>query len=169
MPRRPRLQHLWILCLALLLPVAGAADQAAEAPIPLLAPLAHGRVVELPAELDPGVPSPAEFLGYPLGSRFTHHHRILEYLERLAEASPRVSTWRYGETYEGRPLTLVAVSLSENVARLDELRAAHRRLADPRGLSDDEIDRLAGELPVVVWLAYGVHGNESSSAEAAMA
>jgi hypothetical protein len=126
-------------------------------------------VVDLPAELDPAVPSPAEFLGYPLGSRFTHHQRILDYLERLAEASPRVAIWRYGETYEGRPLTLVAISLPENVARLDELRGAHRRLADPRGLSDDEIDRLAGELPVVVWLAYGVHGNESSSAEAAMA
>ncbi|HLE85863.1 MAG TPA: M14 family zinc carboxypeptidase [Thermoanaerobaculia bacterium] len=167
MPRR--LPLLCLLCALLLAPPVALADQPAEAPVPLLAPLAHGRAVELPAELDPGVPSPAEFLGYPLGSRFTHHHRILEYLERLAEASPRVAIWRYGETYEGRPLTLVAISRPENVARLDELRAAHRRLADPRGLSDDEIDRLAGELPVVVWLAYGVHGNESSSAEAAMA
>lgn len=166
MPRRSRLQLLWVLCALLLAPLAVGA---AEAPVPLLAPLAHGRVVELPAVLDPAVPSPAEFLGYPLGSRFTHHHRILEYLERLAEVSPRVATWRYGESYEGRPLTLVAISLSENVARLDELRAAHRRLADPRGLAAEEIDRLAAELPVVVWLAYGVHGNESSSAEAAMA
>jgi len=164
MPSRSLLQPF----LALLL-LASVPALAVDEPVPLLAPLAHGRVVELPAELDPAVPSPAEFLGYPLGSRFTHHHRILEYLERLAEVSPRVATWRYGESYEARPLTLVAISLPENVARLDELRAAHRRLADPRGLSAEELDRLAAELPVVVWLAYGVHGNESSSAEAAMA
>lgn len=140
----------------------------AEAAIPLLAPLAHGQTLELP-ELDPAVPSPAQFLGYPLGTRFTHHHRILDYLQHLADASPRVTLWQYGESYEGRPLTLLAVSSPENVARLDEIRREHLRLADPTGLSSEEIDRLAAQTPVVVWLAYGVHGNESSSSEVAMA
>lgn len=166
-----RIPSLLVLSACLLVtpwPASVAAQASDDAQIPLLAPLAHGRAVALP-ELDPDVPSPSEFLGYPLGTRFTHHHRLLEYLEHLAEASPRVETRRYGETYEGRPLTLVAVSTPENVARLEELRAERLRLADPRGLSGEEIDRLAAELPVVVWLAYGVHGNESSSAEVAVA
>lgn len=155
--------------LFLALPLAPAAAQEPEGEsIPLLAPLAHGRAVALP-ELEPEVPSPSDFFGYALGTRFTHHHRLLEYLEHLAEASPRVETWQYGESYEGRPLTLVAVSTPDNVERLEELRTERLRLADPRGLSGDEIDRLAAELPVVAWLAYGVHGNESSSAEAAVA
>ncbi len=140
---------------------------AADTP-PLLLPLSHGRQLALPA-LDPDVPSPAEFLGYPLGARFTHHLRILDYLDRLAEASPRVTLWRYGATYEGRPLTLVAISSPENIAHLGEIRARHLRLADPRGLAPEERQRLVEETPVVVWLAYGVHGNESSSSEAAMA
>ena len=145
-----------------------AAAQTSDAPPPLLEPLSHGRRIALP-ELDPAVPSPAQFLGYSLGARFTHHLRILDYLDRLAEASPRVTLWRYGTTYEGRPLTLVAISSPENIARLDEIRQQHLRLADPRGLDPAERDRLLDETPVVVWLAYGVHGNESSSAEAAMA
>jgi hypothetical protein len=142
--------------------------QAAGAATPLLSPLAHGRTLDLP-DLDPAVPSPSQYLGYLLGTRFTHHARILDYLQALADASPRVSFWQYGETYEARPLTLLAVSTPETIAHLDEVRREHLRLADPSGLSSEDIDRLAAETPVVVWLAYGVHGNESSSAEAAMA
>lgn len=166
----PRLATTATVCLLALLPLPVAAqDEAAgTVPIPLLEPLAHGRALALP-ELDPEVPSPSEFLGYPLGARFTHHHRILDYLEHLAQASPRVAIWEYGESYEGRPLTLLAVSSPENVARLDEIRREHLRLADPAGLSSQEIEGLASDTPVVVWLAYGVHGNESSSSEAAMA
>ena len=32
------------------------------------------------------IPSPAEFLGYPIGERFTPHHRILDVLRRAREA-----------------------------------------------------------------------------------
>ncbi|MGD2114258.1 MAG: M14 family zinc carboxypeptidase [Acidobacteriota bacterium] len=153
-----------LLAAALLAVPSASADR----PRALLQPLSEGRVLDLP-ELDPAVPSPAAFLGYPLGTRFTRHARILDYVDALSEASPRVTSWRYGETYEGRPLTLLAVSSPENVSRLDEIRARHARLADPRGLDAEERERLIEETPVVVWLAYGVHGNESSSAEAAMA
>jgi zinc carboxypeptidase len=150
-------------------PPASAAAPAAAAPAPaLLAPLSAGSPPELPA-LDPAVPSPAAFLGYPLGTRFTHWDRITAYLDALAAASPRVKVWDYGSTYEGRPLKLLAVTSPQNLARLDQLRRERLRLADPGDLSREEREQLAERLPIVVWLAYGVHGNESSSAEAAMA
>lgn len=120
-------------------------------------------------DLAPGIPAPAEVLGYELGERFTPHHALVSYLERLAQASPRVALERYGTTYEGRPLLLLAISSEETIARLEEARQEHLRLADPRGLSQADRAALASRLPVVVQLSYGVHGNESSSAEAAMA
>jgi hypothetical protein len=80
-----------------------------------------------------------------------------------------VAIERYGTTYEGRPMVLLAISSEATIARLDEARREHLRLADPRGLADSERAELVGRLPVVVQLSYGVHGNESSSAEAAMA
>ncbi len=132
----------------------------------LLAPLTGGQALDLPP-LDPAVPRPDAVLGYPLGSRFTHWDRIIAYLEAVDAASPRVQMWEYGRTYEGRPLKLLAISTPENLARLDEVRRERLRLADPAGLTSDERQRLMG-LPAVAWLAYGVHGNESSSAEAAM-
>ncbi|MBZ0111866.1 MAG: hypothetical protein K8J08_05365 [Thermoanaerobaculia bacterium] len=135
---------------------------------PWLAPTTDGRGVTLPP-LDPQLPSPAQVLGYPLGADFTPHHRIVDYLEILAEASPRVTLRSYGETYEGRPLLLAFVSSADNISRLDTLAADRRVLGDPGGLTPDQQKQLVERSPAVLWLSYGVHGNESSSAEAALA
>lgn len=138
-----------------------------EGPAPLLAPLSDGSELVLP-ELDPAVPSPQVVLGYSLGSRFTSHDRILAYLARLAEASPRVRMWDYGESYEHRPLKLIAISSAENIERLEDLRRRHLRQISAAAMSGAEADSQAANLPTLVWLGYGIHGNESSSAEAAL-
>ena len=169
-----------LLALALLAglaftPSRGAADSKAEpasagsaAPAAaFLAPLSQGERLELPV-LDGRVPRPDEFLGYPLGSRFTHWERILDYLTALDATSDRVQLAEYGRTVEGRRLALLAISTPGNLGRLDEIRREHQRLADPDRLDKGERERLAERLPAVVWLGYGVHGNEASSAEAAM-
>jgi hypothetical protein len=49
------------------------------------------------------------------------------------------------------------------------VKAGLKRIADPRGLSGADAERLVKELPAVTWLVHGVHGNEISSCEAAMA
>jgi hypothetical protein len=156
------------LAVALSLPSLAAAQAPAPRASALIAPLSHGETLDLPAPLDERVPRPDAFLGYPLGARFTSWDRIVAYLEALDAASPRVKMWEYGKTYEGRPLKLVAVSTPENIERLEEIRKEALRLAEPAGLSSEDRDRIARRSPLVVWLAYGVHGNESSSAEAAM-
>jgi len=134
----------------------------------LIAPLSRGEVLELPAT-DGKVPRPDAFLGYPLGARFTSWDRMLEYIDAVAAVSPRVKLTEYGRTAEGRPLRLVTLGTPENLARLDEIRRDHLRLGEPAGVPESERDRLVQKLPAIVWLAYGVHGNESSSAEAALA
>src|SRR5580658_5415651 len=51
------------------------------------------------------VPTPQQFLGYALGSRFTTHDKIVAYFQRVAmAASDRMLLQEYGRTYEGRPL-----------------------------------------------------------------
>jgi len=157
------LRTLWFLSAALAWSTAIFATDA-----PLVAPLSKGEALDLPAAFDEKVPRPEAVLGYPLGSRFTHWDRMIDDLEKVAAASPRVKMWSYGRTYEGRPLQLLAISSPENLARLQEIRQDHLRLADPGALPEGEKDRLTRSLPLLVWLAYGVHGNESSSAEAAL-
>lgn len=110
------------------------------------------------------IKSPEEFLGYPLGSRFTPHHRIVDYFEYIAsKAGNRVSLFKYGETYEGRPLIVATVSTAENMAKLEEIRKNNLRRAGM--LTDKPADY---KLPVIVWLSYNVHGNEASSSEVSM-
>jgi zinc carboxypeptidase len=157
--------------LTLALALTAALSLAQPAPLTpaaaLLAPLSHGEALDLPA-LDERLPRPDAVLGYPLGARFTSWDRIIAYLEALDAASPRVKMWEYGRSAEGRPLKLLAASAAENLERLEEIRGNVQRLADPTRLASAERDRLLRRTPLIVWLAYGVHGNESSSAEAAM-
>ncbi len=139
------------LCVVCFAPPASAADW--------LAPLSDGAHLEA-VRLNPEIPPPSSVLKAPLGERFTRHDRLLEYLERLAAVSPRVTLHQYGESYEGRPLVLLAISDPANIDRLDALRREHlERLTSAAPVEDE---------PVMVWLGYGVHGNESSSAEAAL-
>jgi hypothetical protein len=73
-----------------------------------------------------------------------------------------------GETNEHRMMHLVAISAPENIARLDQIRANIARLSDPRTTTRQEAERLVAEMPVIIWLNYTIHGNESASFEAMM-
>jgi hypothetical protein len=110
------------------------------------------------------VPTPDQFLGYGMGERFTPHHRILAYFDELAKKSSLVTVQQIGETYEHRPLVLATITSVKNRASLDDIRRNAALLARGEG----DVDAIAKNMPVIVWLAFGVHGNESSSAEAAM-
>ncbi|WP_445384635.1 M14 family zinc carboxypeptidase [Robiginitalea sp. IMCC44478] len=103
--------------------------------------------------------SPAEFLGYELGTQFTRHHEVLNYYNYVAKTLPeQVQLQSYGKTYERRPLMLATLSSRENMARIDEIRAEHMKGIEGAGASEIAI----------VWLSYNVHGNESVSTEASM-
>lgn len=112
-------------------------------------------------------PSPAEILGREAGAEFTGAADALRYARVLAERSDRVRYRPYGTTPEGRELGVLVVSSPANLARLDAATTDRGRLADP-ALSASDAARIASEVPAVVWLMYGVHGDESSSTEAAM-
>jgi hypothetical protein len=118
---------------------------------------------------DPGAPTFEKVLGYGAGERISWHAGVVRYLEALAAAQPqRMKVWEYGKTWEGRRLIYAAVGSEANMRRLEEIKAGYRKLADPRVTGAEEARRLAQTLPAVIWLGYGVHGNEISSPDAAM-
>ena len=82
------------------------------------------------------VKSPEQFLGYPLGARYTPHYNVVNYCRQIAAASPEiVKLQQYGTTNEGRPLLLLFVSAAANMARLDAIRLNNMKLA---GLATDQ-------------------------------
>ena len=115
------------------------------------------------------VPRPQSVLRYDVGEFHTNYAMMERVLERIAQAAPdRVRVMDIGETNEHRMMHLVAVSAPENIQRLAEIKADVARLADPRRTSPEEARRITSASPLVVWLAYTIHGNESASFEAMM-
>ncbi|MDQ3280756.1 MAG: zinc carboxypeptidase, partial [Acidobacteriota bacterium] len=121
-------------------------------------------VLALSSAAQTALPSPQEFLGYTIGARFTPHHRILDYFNELDRRSDLMTMRQIGETYEHRPLVLATITSAKNHAQLDAIRRNAATLANGEG----EVDTAVRDMPAIVWLGFGIHGNESSSAEAAM-
>ena len=110
--------------------------------------------------------TPAEFLGYAVGQKFTPHHRLVSYYERIAQQAPnRVKLIPYGTTNEGRPLMVAIISTPANLERLESIRANNLRLAN---VARDRAAAIETDAPALVWLSYNVHGNEASSSEASL-
>src|SRR5690606_14936319 len=105
--------------------------------------------------------SPAEFLGYEIGTEFSRHADVVSYFEHLSENSKMVKYADYGKTNERRKLTYAIISSEENLANLEQIRTDNLK----------NIGILSGNAnpdKTIVWLSYNVHGNEASSSEAAM-
>ncbi len=110
--------------------------------------------------------SPDEFLGYKIGTRYTPHWKIVNYFQHIAaNASATLKLEEYGQTNEGRPLLLAFISSADNISRLEPIRLNNLRLAN---ISNDKAAPVEENAPAIVWLSYNVHGNETSSSEAAM-
>lgn len=105
--------------------------------------------------------SPAEFLGYELGDRFTRHHKVVDYFLYVSQNSGSVQLEKYGETNEQRPLYVSYISSEENINNLEQIREDNLKRTGT--LKSDFTSEVA-----TVWLSYNVHGNEASSTEAAM-
>ena len=105
--------------------------------------------------------SPSEFLGYEIGSRFTRHHKVVDYFKYVSKTLSNVKLEKYGETNEHRPLYLSYISSQENINNLENIRK--NNLAQTGIISGNADNKTA-----IVWMSYNVHGNEASSTEAAM-
>jgi hypothetical protein len=120
-------------------------------------------------QFDPRVPAPKAVLGYEVGERFTPHHLLMRYLERLAAATPRIRLDTVAQTFEGREVMLVIVTSERNQERLEEIRREAQLVAEPGGERRAEARAAAERLPAIAWLGFTVHGGEASGVEAAIA
>lgn len=107
------------------------------------------------------VRSPSDFLGYKLGTRFTRHHKVIEYFKYVSETSKSVSIEKYGDTNENRPLYVSYISSEENIKNIEKIREDNLKRT---GIKEANPTTEIG----IVWMSYNVHGNEASSTEAAM-
>ena len=112
---------------------------------------------------DESIQSPEEFLGYEIGDQHTRHDLILAYFKYLSSISEKADLITYGKSYEGRTLTLLSISQTENLKNLENIKKEHLKSTMP-----GSIKTINENLPVIINLGYGIHGNEPSGSEAAL-
>lgn len=111
-----------------------------------------------------GIPEPSSVIGHEIGERHLSHDKLVWYLTELAAHSDRVLYQEYARSYENRPLFHLVITSPENHQQLEKIRLGHLKLSDPGQSASLSTD----DMPVVVRLGYGVHGNESSASNAAV-
>lgn len=122
-----------------------------------------------PALAQQNPPELLAVVGHDSGERITRSADVRRYFEALRAANPdRMVMGDYAQSWEGRPLFWAAVGSPRNIARLDAVKAATNALADPRKTSPEQARALINDTPAIVWMAYSVHGNEISPADAAI-
>ena len=119
------------------------------------------------APFDENIKSPEEFLGYPIGEMQTRHDLIVSYMEYLSNVSDKAQILHYGQTYEKRKLVILAISSSDKIIDLEKIRENHISYLDPEHPNYSKESK-PENLPVIINLAYSVHGNEPSTSEAAL-
>ncbi len=115
----------------------------------------------LEAEFDPAIPTLTEMVGHAPGQRITSVSEARRYMQALVDAAPeRVRMVRYATSWEGRPLDYLIFTSPANMTQLGPIQADLATIASGRASN--------GSALPVTWLAYGVHGNEISSTDAAL-
>ncbi len=114
------------------------------------------------------VPTPEQYFGFRLGSdyKLASWEQIVAYFKVLDEASDKLELVELGKSTMGHPFIMAIISAPGNLARLEELKANSRRIAQARGLSDEQARRLAREGAVVVLITCSIHATEVGATQA---
>ncbi|MEX2190501.1 MAG: M14 family metallopeptidase [Bacteroidota bacterium] len=113
---------------------------------------------------DPAIPTPQSYFGFQVGEWHLTPEQIHSYIKTLDAVSDRITLMEFGRTYEERPMLLLTITSPENHADIERIREEHLRLSNPSGSASVAVDRM----PVVIWMGYSVHGNESSGSNASV-
>ena len=122
----------------------------------------------LNGEYSESIDKPEKFLGFEYASRVATPEQISSAIQAWSKQSNRLKVIEYARSHENRPLHAVIITSPENLNNLDEIKNKISKLSDPRITNDRTAKALINELPAIAWMAYSIHGNETSGADAAL-
>jgi hypothetical protein len=110
------------------------------------------------------IPTPKSIIGHEVGEWHVTHDKLVYFMKAVAAASNRMQLQIMGKTYEGREQVALIISSPANLAKLETIRLEHLQLSNSQQSATQNI----ANMPVVVWMGYSIHGNESSGSNASL-
>ena len=114
------------------------------------------------------IDEPSNFLNFNYGERVASPAQISAAIIAWSKQSERLKVVEYAQSHEGRPLSALFISAPENINNLEAIKTNITKLSDARNINDRDAKYLIDSLPAVAWMAYSIHGNETSGADAAL-
>src|SRR5690242_12777109 len=105
------------------------------------------------------IPTPSEVVGFEVGAdrKLADYRQIASYFKALHAASDRVEFEVLGKTTLGEEMFMAVISTPVNLRNKAKYQEIARKLADPRGLSQQQIDALANEGKSIFLLTCNIH------------
>ncbi|MDH3272752.1 MAG: M14 family metallopeptidase, partial [Gemmatimonadota bacterium] len=112
------------------------------------------------------IPSPEEHFGFAMGTakELARWDEILEYFTIVADASNRVVVDTAGPTTLNNPFVSVTISSPDNLARLSQIQAESRQIAEGR-IDRAEAERIAAGIPGTAVIHHNIHSTEIGASQ----
>jgi len=116
------------------------------------------------------IQTPSQFLGFEIGAdyKLADYNQIRSYFQMLANSSGRIEIETLGKTTLGNDMFMAIISSEENLRKKSEYQQIARKLADPRGLSQTEVENLIKQGKVIVLVTCNIHASEIGATQMAM-
>jgi hypothetical protein len=117
-----------------------------------------------------GPQAPTQFLGFEVGADRTlaDYRQIASYFKHLSENSPRVQVETLGKTTNGNDMFMAVISAPENLKSKAKYQEIAHKLADPRGLTPQQLDGIVKEGKAILMVTCNIHSTEIASSQMAM-
>lgn len=116
------------------------------------------------------IPTPSQFLGFEVGAdkKLADYKQIYSYFKMLASSSKKIEIEVLGPTTLGNEMFMAVISSEENIKNKSKYQEIAHQLADPRGLSQSEIDNLVKEGKTIVLVTCNIHASEIGATQMSM-
>lgn len=113
--------------------------------------------------------TPEDYFGFQPGTdqSLFNYDPLIEYLQMVAEVSPRVKMIEVGESPMGAKMYATFFSSEENIKNLDRLKHINKELAINPDLSENEIQTYTDEGKVFIMAALSMHSTEVGPSQSA--
>ncbi len=113
--------------------------------------------------------TPEEYFGFQPGAdrELFNYQPLIDYLQKLDEASPRIKMAEIGRSPMGKKMYAVFLSSEENIRNLEELKMINKELALNAGLSEESVAELVNKGKVFILATLSMHSTEVGPSQAA--